>query len=133
MKKLTIGMATHDDYDGVYFTIQSIRMHHPEILDQVEFVIIDNNPESNHGKAIRNLTGWLKEPFQYLPFVKYNSTICRNKIFQLADTPYVLCVDSHVLIVPGAIQKLINFYDEGRDEGDWKDNERRMRSNCICF
>jgi hypothetical protein len=28
-KLLTIGMATYDDYDGVYFTLQSLRMYHP--------------------------------------------------------------------------------------------------------
>jgi Uncharacterised nucleotidyltransferase len=29
---LTIGMATFDDYDGVFFSIQAIRMFHPEVL-----------------------------------------------------------------------------------------------------
>lgn len=111
-------MPTYDDYDGVYFSIQAIRMYHPEILDQIEFVIVDNNPSSNHGAAIRNLTNWIKEPYQYLPFVKFESTICKNKIFQLADTPYVLCIDSHVMIVPGAIKKLIDFYDAGKDDGN---------------
>ena len=41
MKKLTVGMATHDDFNGVYFTIQSIRLFHKEVLDDIEFVIID--------------------------------------------------------------------------------------------
>jgi hypothetical protein len=78
VNKLTIGMATHDDYDGVYFSIQSIRMYHPEILKQVEFVIIDNNPDSKHGKAVRDFTNWIKQPIQYLPFTKYNSTCVKN-------------------------------------------------------
>ena len=43
-RRLTIGMATYDDYDGVYFTIQSIRFHNPELDGQLEFVVIDNNP-----------------------------------------------------------------------------------------
>ena len=118
MRKLTIGMATHDDYEGVYFTIQHIRMFHKEILDDVEFIIIDNNPKGNHGKALREFTDWIKEPIQYLPFTKYQSTIVRNKVFELADTPYVLCIDSHVFIEPGALQKLITFYDKGQDQGN---------------
>ena len=118
MRKLTIGMATHDDYDGVYFTIQAIRMYHQEILNDIEFVIVDNNPSSEHGKAVRNLTNWIKEPFQYLPFVKYKSTTIKNKVFELADTPYVLCMDSHVIVEPTAIKKLIDFYDQGLDEGN---------------
>lgn len=117
MRKLTIGMATYDDYDGVYFTIQSIRMFHKEVLDDIEFVIIDNNPNSNHGAAIRNLLKWIKEPVQYLPFTKFSSTSIKNKIFALADTPYVMSLDSHVMIESGAIRKLIEFFQSGKDYG----------------
>ena len=35
-QKLCIGMATYDDYDGVYFSVQAIRLYHPEVLDQLE-------------------------------------------------------------------------------------------------
>jgi hypothetical protein len=118
MKKLTIGMSTHDDYEGMYFTIQSIRLHHQDALNDIEFVLIDNNPDSSHGKLNRSFCDWIKEPVQYLPFTKYKSTAVRNKIFELADTPYVLCIDSHVLIEPGAIKKLIDFYDNGNDQGN---------------
>lgn len=118
MRKLTIGMAVHDDIDGLYFTIQAIRMFHPEVLDDIEFVIIDNNPSGNHGKCVRQFVDWIKEPVQYLPFTKYKSTTVRNKIFELADTPYVLSIDSHVLIEPGAISKLIKFYDDKKDKGN---------------
>lgn len=111
-------MATHDDYDGLYFTIQSLRMYHSEVMKDVEFVIVDNNPKSEHGKAIRNFTDWIKEPFQYLPFTKYESTTIKNKVFELSDTPYTLCLDSHVMVAPGAIKKLIDFYDKGKDEGN---------------
>lgn len=118
MRKLTIGIPTHTDYDGLYFTIQSIRMYHPEVLNDIEFIIIDNNPDSPHGKANRDLTNWIKEPYQYLPFTKYNSTITKNKVFDLSDTPYTLCLDSHVMLTPGSLKKLIDFYDMGKDEGN---------------
>lgn len=118
MRKLTIGMAVHDDLDGLYFTIQAIRMFHKEVLNDVEFVVIDNNPSGSHSKCIRDFIDWIEEPVQYLPFTKYNSTIVRNKIFDLADTPYVLSIDSHVLIEPGAIKKLIEFYENDKDNGN---------------
>jgi len=118
MRKLTIGMATHDDYDGVYFTIQHIRMFHKEILNDIEFVIVDNNPKSPCGHAIRELTDWIKEPIQYLPFTKYQSTSIKNKVFELADTPYVLCIDCHVMLEAGSIEKLISFYDSFEDNGN---------------
>lgn len=118
MRKLTIGMATHNDYDGVYFTIQSIRMFHPEVLDDIEFVIIDNDPKGNCGNAVRNLTDWIKEPFQYLPFTKHQSSTIKNKVFELADTPYVMCIDCHVMLEAGSIKKLIDYYDGGLDLGN---------------
>lgn len=118
MNKLTIGMCTHDDYDGVYFSIQSIRMHHPEILDRLEFVIIDNNPSGNHGDLIKKLTAWIKQPVQYIPFTEYQSTATRNKIFEHAKTEYVLSMDCHVLFENGSLKKLIDFYDSGKDCGN---------------
>ena len=110
-------MATHDDYDGLYFSIQNIRMFHKEILNDVEFVIVDNNPNGPHGEAVRKLLTWIKEPVQYLPFTKYKSSTIKNKVFELADTPYVLCMDSHVFIEPKALKKLIRFYDLKKDKG----------------
>ena len=63
MKKLlTIGMATYDDYDGVFFTIQSLRMYHEMCnTDNVEYIVLDNNPNSASGQATKNfVTGGLK-------------------------------------------------------------------------
>ena len=49
-------MATYDDYDGVYFTIQSLKMYHPLVnRDDVEIIVVDNNPDSPHGEATKNL------------------------------------------------------------------------------
>ena len=38
-------MATYDDYDGVYFTLQALRIYHPEIVDEAGFLVIDNHPD----------------------------------------------------------------------------------------
>ena len=118
MKKLTIGMATYDDFDGVYFTLQSIRFHHPEVLDRLEFVIIDNNPTSPHGQAIRDLIKWVDQPVQYLPYTKKKSTSVRNKIFDLAETEYVMSIDCHCLLEAGSLSKLLDFFDSGQDRGN---------------
>ena len=54
-RKLTIGMATYDDFDGVYFTVQAILLYHPEVADDVEVLVIDNNPEGSCGPPLRKL------------------------------------------------------------------------------
>lgn len=118
MRKLTIGVATHDDFDGLYFTIQSIRMYHKEVLDDIEFVIIDNNPTSKHGESVKKLLNWVTEPIQYLPFVSYQSSMLKGKVFALSDTPYTMCIDSHVLLEPGSLKKLIDYYESGEDDGN---------------
>jgi hypothetical protein len=119
MKKLTIGLATYDDYNGVYFTIQSIRMFHPEVLNDIEFVIIDNNPDSAHGKETKKFTSSITQPVQYIPFTEYRSSFVKGKIFDYVRTPYVLGIDGHILLEPGSIKKLIDFYDQGKDEGNF--------------
>jgi len=44
-RRLCLGMSTFDDFDGVYFTVQAARLYHPEVLDQVSFLVLDNHPE----------------------------------------------------------------------------------------
>ena len=47
---LTIGMSTYDDYDGVFFSIQSLRMYHD--------ICKNNNVEFNkNNKKINLLNG----------------------------------------------------------------------------
>jgi hypothetical protein len=118
MRKLTIGMATYNDYDGVYFTIQSLRMYHSEVMDDVEFVIINNSPDEKYHKALEGLSKHVKQPIKYVQFTDYNSTAVRNLIFEHANTPYVLVIDCHVLLEAGSIKKLIEFYDSGKDQGN---------------
>ena len=38
-----------------------------------------------------------------------------DKIFGLANTEYVLVLDCHVLLDPGSLKKLLDFYDAGKD------------------
>lgn len=118
MRTLTIGMLTYDDFDGVYFTIQSLRLHHPEAMPQIEFLILDNSPSSAHGEAVKNLTNWVREPVRYMPLTDRTGTALRDLLFQYAQTPNVLCMDSHVMLAPGALARLVSFMENGHDEGN---------------
>ncbi|SVD39365.1 uncharacterized protein METZ01_LOCUS392219, partial [marine metagenome] len=85
MAKLTIGMATYDDYDGVFFSVQAIRMYHPEIIDQVELLVIDNNPDSPSGKEVKRLIEDYVPNGRYVPFTEYNSSFVKGKVFEEAQ------------------------------------------------
>ena len=117
MKKLTIGMCTFDDYEGVFFTIQSIRLHHKNVIDNINFIVVDNNPSSTHGNEVKNFVEKSVKG-KYIPFTEYSSTSIRNLIFENAETPYVLCVDCHILLENNSIERLIQFFDAGKDEGN---------------
>lgn len=120
--KLTIGMSCFNDFDGVWFTINSILMYHPEVRDDIRFVVIDGNPDSAHGKACEQLIAKLKNKHGhcglYVKNISWSGTASRDLIFTYADTPYVLCVDSHVMLYPGCIKRLIDYYDENSDSKD---------------
>ncbi|MFZ0487569.1 MAG: glycosyltransferase [Arenicellales bacterium] len=105
---LTVGMATYDDFDGVYFTIQGIRLQHCESMPDVEFVILDNNPDSPAGKAVREFAHTLPN-IHYRPYTSVTGTAVRNVVFEIARTPWVLCVDSHVMLMPHALSRLVDY------------------------
>lgn len=113
-------MCVIEDYSSLWFTIQSILLHHPEVSPLIEFVVIDNDPTTVQGAATKKFCeNWVKKvPIQYIPFDEYKATSLRNKIFDYARTDYVMVCDSHVLFPPGAIKKLIDFFESGQDNGN---------------
>jgi hypothetical protein len=94
---LTIGMATHNDFDGVYFTVQSLRMHHPEIQRQIEILVLDNNPNSPQGRDTYEFCK-ATNCVRYKSFSNYTSTAVRDMLFTHARGQFVLCLDCHVLL-----------------------------------
>lgn len=111
-KKLTIGMATYDDYDGVYFSVQALRMYHPEVTDETEILVIDNNPSGPCGKPLKNLEHSI-QGYRYFPFNEQTGTAnSRDRIFREANSEYVMSIDCHVFIVPGAIRRLIDYLEQ---------------------
>jgi len=106
--KLTIGMAHFDDFDGVYFSIQALRMYHE--LDDVEIIVVDNSPDSNHGKSVKSLMNWIPNS-KYIEMKESTGTTqTRQRVFTEASGDAVLCMDCHVLLDKDAILKLVEFY-----------------------
>ncbi|QIG48185.1 glycosyltransferase [Nordella sp. HKS 07] len=106
---MTIGMATYDDYDGVYFSLQAIRLYHPEILEEVEFLVIDNHPDGPCGAALKDLEKDVAN-LRYIPADDVTGTAVRDRVFSEAGGEFVLCMDCHVLLAPGSLRKLIDYF-----------------------
>jgi hypothetical protein len=108
--KLTIGMATYDDFDGVYFTLQALRLYHPEIVECTEFLVIDNHPDGACAAHLKKLENAIPS-YRYVPKSDKSGTAVRDAIFAEASGEFVLCIDCHVFIVPGAIKRLLDYLD----------------------
>ncbi len=114
---LTIGMATYDDYDGVYFSVQAIRMFHPEITAATEILVLDNNPGGPCSAALKQLETYVAG-YRYVPYGSAQGTAARDWLFREANSPYVLSMDSHVLFAPGSLAKLVEFLKAHPDSND---------------
>jgi hypothetical protein len=110
--ELTIGMATYRDFDGVYFTLQALRLY--QDLRGTELLVVDN-----YGcQDTKNLVeGWLKGTY-VLATDAVGTAAPRDLVFREARGEAVLCCDSHVLFPPGVVARLKRFYREHPDCND---------------
>jgi hypothetical protein len=107
---LTIGMATYDDYDGVYFSVQALRLFHPEIVADTTFLVVDNHPDGPCSAPLKRLENNIPN-YRYVPSVERSGTAVRDLVFDKADSEFVLCMDCHVFVVPGALKRLLDHFD----------------------
>ncbi|NGO41276.1 glycosyltransferase family A protein [Streptomyces ureilyticus] len=103
-------MATYDDYDGAYFTSAALRLYHPEVRERVGILVVDNNPRGAAAWALKALEREI-EGLRYLPVDDITSAAVKDRVIREANSEWVLVVDSHVLIAPGAIARLLEFID----------------------
>jgi hypothetical protein len=115
-KTLTIGMAVYDDYDGVYFTIQSLRINHQICnSNHVEFVVLDNNPSSKRGQATEKFLKGSVNNSKYIPKEGNCTSFNKYEIVEHSDGKYILILDCHVLLESNAIDYLLDYYMENKN------------------
>jgi hypothetical protein len=134
---LSIVMACYDDFRGLLWTIQSLKTQGP-IINRCELIVLNNNPESDEGKKISGfvnatgvaieaarqqaehdkgfLTDWKDRQFGRVDLIhateRVGTSYPRDKGFRVASGKVVLCIDSHVILLPGTLERLIRFYEE---------------------
>jgi hypothetical protein len=112
MVALTIGMAVYNDFDGVYFTLQALRLYHD--LDDVELLVVDNYGCEHTREFVE---GWAKARY-VLATEAVGTAAPRQRIFDEARGDAVLCCDAHVLFPPGTIARLKQYYRDHPDTPD---------------
>jgi len=112
---LTIGMACYDDFAGAWMTLQSLRLHHAEVMPRCELIVVDNGPKTRSAPRLKNLIeGWIgpHARARYVPMEEpVGTSPPRDRVFTEAVGDTVLCLDSHVMLQPGAIRRLLDYYD----------------------
>lgn len=99
-------MACYDDYDGVYFTVQNLRAFHD--MTDVELLVLDNHPESAHGKQLAKLAPRAGIRLVHVTdrvssWVKYDAVLH-------ATGDVVVGMDSHLVMLPGSIAALRTWW-----------------------
>ena len=107
---LTIGMATYNDFNGVYFTLQALRLY--QDLRDTELLVVDNYGCPNTKQLVE---GWMHGARYLLAKEVRGTAAPRDLVFREARGEAVLCCDSHVLFAPGAIRSLKEYYGEHPD------------------
>ena len=112
MPRVTVGMATYNDFDGVYFAIQALRLY--QDMQDVELLVVDNFGCDYTKRFVEGWTGG-----RYILRSDVQGTAApRDLVFREAAGEIVLCCDSHVLFPPGVIARLKQFYDDNPDCDD---------------
>jgi hypothetical protein len=129
-------MATNNDFDGVFFTVQALRMYHADVMRESELVIVNNgDPDSPASKELRATAGWwygqTREAktregagaphtlghFQYHELKYPKGTAApRDMVFRVAQGEFVLCMDCHVLLWEGSLNRLLRGYPNYGDD-----------------
>ena len=123
MTTLTIGIPHYADFDGAYFTIQSIRLHHPEILSRTELIVVDNSPHTPGAKNLKEfvesrLAGFFPKR-KYIPMPGNGGPAAsKDRVFRESESDAVLCTDCHVLFPPGSLSRLLDYYDTLSDDAN---------------
>ncbi|WP_157437880.1 glycosyl transferase family 2 [Actinoplanes subtropicus] len=108
-RRICVGIATYDDFDATWFTIQAIRLyqHAPGVM--ISFVVVDNHPEGPESAALRKLELSIPE-LTYVPFSAFSGTAVVDVVFQHADAEVVCCLDSHVALAPNALAVMNDWF-----------------------
>ena len=104
MVQLTVGMATYNDFDGVYFTLQALRLY--QDLGDIELLVVDNYGCDHTRDLVEQWVGG-----RYVRWTEAQGTAAAKEVvLREAAGDAVLCCDSHVLLYPGVVARLKRYF-----------------------
>ena len=111
MPKWTIGLPSYNNFTEVFFTVQALRMYHN--IGDAEILVVDNYGDVALEKWIKN-NG--KNTVRYVKDTEIQGVShAKNRVFKEAKGDIVLCMDSHILLMPGALD--VDIIDDNLYQG----------------
>lgn len=108
--KLTIGMASYNNFEQVWFTLQALRMY--QDLTDVEIIVIDNYGDDVLRDFIHD---WMTNGIMPVRYTRWTDVQgpanAKNRIFEEANSEWVLAIDSHVMLAAGVVLLLKNWIE----------------------
>ena len=120
-------MATFDDFDGIFFSVQSLRIYQ-DLPENTKFLILDNNPDSDHGRQIKHFAKDVPN-MRVVDVTDRQSSFVKYDAFSLATGDVILGLDCHVLLQPGFIASMMEYWSRNPDS---KNNRRRSVYQDSC-
>jgi len=108
-KKLTVGIPVYSDYRAATMTIQSVRLHGGVSDGNLDVLVVDNHPDGSEGQSLKEFCRSAGVRYATCPTV--GTAPPRDTIFSHAAGEIVCVIDSHVLLEPGALSRLVAFAD----------------------
>lgn len=119
--RLTLGTPVYDDFDGLFFTLKSIQVHHPAIFERSEIVVVDNHPNGIQASTIERFLHEINY-LNNIRLVKLESPVgtapAKQKVIDSASNEWVVVFDCHILFEPGAFDYLLREIAVGNHDRD---------------
>lgn len=139
--KLTIGIPTYNDFEGLWGTVTSIveQADTAGLLDVIEILVIDQSPDPGPDKdgkapdpqAVQAgekgkdfIEGWVNGTRGKLKarYIRFNhelgTTVAKTLVFQASQTEWTMCIDSHVTLVENSLENVYRWICKNRTSRD---------------
>lgn len=110
MIRFSIAIPVYDDFDGAVFTIQSLLLHHNDRVQEI--VVVDNHPEGRDSQTLAGFCRNADKRVRYTAYTTVGTAAAKEHAISECTGPYVVCVDSHVLLNAGALDALAKPFEQ---------------------
>jgi glycosyltransferase involved in cell wall biosynthesis len=124
MTRITLGIAHCNDWAGAVYSIQSAQLQwsalpaHIARRWELEIVVVDNDPSTKHATALQAFLRGVPRATWIAMDSPRGTAAPRQRVWDEATGDYVLMIDSHVLLHPHAILRLLTWWEAHPDSAD---------------